>query len=241
MKDAAIAAEPALYKASLNIKTWAEEDRPREKLLLKGKAALSDAELIAILIGSGTAKLTAVDVAKLILAAVGNDLNELARLTVKDLMKHKGIGEAKAISIVSALELGRRRKETAATAKTRITCSTDIYNYIKPQLLDLPHEEFWIILLNRANVVMKKESISSGGVAGTVADPKIIFKKALEQLASSIILVHNHPSGNIKPSTADISLTRKMKEAGQFLDLPVLDHLIFTDNDYYSFADEGIL
>ena len=241
MKDAAIAAEPALYQASLNIKTWAEEDRPREKLLLKGKAALSDAELIAILIGSGTAKLTAVDVAKLILAAVGNDLNELARLTVKDLMKNKGIGEAKAISIVSALELGRRRKETAATAKTRITCSTDIYNYIKPQLLDLPHEEFWIILLNRANVVMKKESISSGGVAGTVADPKIIFKKALEQLASSIILVHNHPSGNLKPSTADISLTRKMKEAGQFLDLPVLDHLIFTDNDYYSFADEEIL
>lgn len=241
MKDAAIAAESAIYQPSLNIKTWAEEDRPREKLLLKGRAALSDAELIAILIGSGTAKLTAVDVAKLILGAVNNDLNDLARLSVKDLMKHKGIGEAKAISIVSALELGRRRKETAATAKTRITCSTDIYNYMKPQLLDLPHEEFWIILLNRANVVMKKESISSGGVAGTVADPKIIFNKALEQLASSVILVHNHPSGNTKPSAADISLTKKMKEAGQFLDLPVLDHVIFTDNDYYSFADEGVL
>ena len=231
----------AAYTPALNIKTWAEEDRPREKLLLKGKAALSDAELIAILIGSGTPKLTAVDVAKLILSAVNNDLNELARLSVKDLMKHKGIGEAKAITIVSALELGRRRKETAATAKTQITCSTDIYNYIKPQLLDLPHEEFWIILLNRANIVMKKESISAGGVAGTVADPKIIFKKALEQLASSVILVHNHPSGNIKPSAADISLTKKMKEAGLFLDLPILDHIIFTNTDYYSFADEGML
>ncbi len=242
MKDAAIASESLVYhQPSLNIKTWAEEDRPREKLLLKGKAALSDAELLAILIGSGTARLTAVDVAKLILAATDNNLNELARLSVKDLMKHKGIGEAKAITIVSALELGRRRKEITASAKTRITCSTDIYTYIKPQLLDLPHEEFWIILLNRANVVMKKECISTGGVAGTVADPKLIFKKALEQLASAIVLIHNHPSGNIKPSAADIALTKKMKEAGQFLDLPILDHLIFTDSDYYSFADEGIL
>jgi len=229
------------YAPTLHIKTWAEEDRPREKLLLKGKASLSDAELIAILIGSGTTRLTAVDVAKLILSAVGHDLSELARLSVKDLMKHKGIGQAKAITIVSALELGRRRREAAATAKTRITCSADIYNCMKPQLLDLPHEEFWVILLNRANVVMRKEPVSSGGVAGTVADPKIIFKKALEQLASSIILVHNHPSGNCQPSAADMALTRKMKEAGQFLDLPVLDHLIFTDQDYYSFADEGTL
>jgi DNA repair protein RadC len=147
VEDRSVTAELSPYTASLNIKTWAEEDRPREKLLLKGKAALSEAELIAILIGSGTPKLTAVDVAKLILSAVGNDLNELARLSVKDLMKHKGIGEAKAITIVSALELGRRRKEAAVAAKTRITCSTDIYNYIKPQLLDLPHEEFWVILL----------------------------------------------------------------------------------------------
>src|SRR6476620_5845958 len=156
-------------------------------------------------------------------------------------MKHKGIGEAKASTIVSALELGRRRKETAAAARTAITCSTDIYDYIKPHLLDLPHEEFWIILLNRANVVMKKTAISSGGVAGTVADPKIIFKHALENLASSIILVHNHPSGNRQPSSADISLTKKLKEAGSFLDLPVLDHLIYTDLGYYSFADEGLL
>ncbi|WP_187263082.1 RadC family protein [Pontibacter beigongshangensis] len=241
MEERVDTSDNSLYQPSLNIKGWAEEDRPREKLLLKGKAALSDAELIAILIGSGTPKLTAVDVAKLILAAVNNDLNELAKLSVNDLKKHKGIGEAKAIAIVSALELGRRRKETQATAKTRITCSTDIYNYIKPQLLDLPHEEFWIILLNRANIVMRKEAISTGGVAGTVADPKIIFKKALEQLASSVILVHNHPSGNLKPSAADIALTKKMKEAGTLLDLPILDHIIFTDNDYYSFADEGIL
>jgi len=226
---------------NLAIKSWAEEDRPREKLLLKGKAALSDAELIAILIGSGTPKLTAVDVAKLILAAVSNDLNELAKLTVKDLMKHKGIGEAKAIAIVSALELGRRRKETAAAARTTITCSTDIYNYIKPHLLDLPHEEFWVILLNRANVIMKKIPVSIGGVAGTVADPKIIFKHAIEHLASAIILVHNHPSGNLKPSAADMALTRKVKEAGALLDLPVLDHLIFADQSYYSFADEGVL
>ncbi|KAA9340892.1 RadC family protein [Adhaeribacter soli] len=229
------------YTPTLGIKSWAEDDRPREKLLLKGKAALSDAELIGILIGSGTTKLTAVDVGKLIMNGVGNDLNALAKLSVKELTKFDGIGEAKAITIVSALELGRRRKETAAAARTTITCSTDIYNYIKPHLLDLPHEEFWIILLNRANVVMKKICISSGGVAGTVADPKIIFKHALENLASSIILVHNHPSGNTKPSAADISLTKKVKEAGLLFDLPVLDHIIFTDNDYYSFADEGLL
>lgn len=232
---------PYAEPASFSIKSWAEEDRPREKLLQKGRAALSDAELMAILLGSGTAKLSAVDVAKLILAAVDNDLNALARLSVKELMRHKGIGEAKAITIVAALELGRRRKEAASAQRTTITCSTDIYNLIRPNLQDLPHEEFWVILLNRANVVMRKTSISSGGVAGTVADPKLIFKEALEQLASSIILVHNHPSGNRNPSAADIALTRKVKEAGQFLDLPVLDHLIYTDLGYYSFADEGML
>ncbi|WP_400192195.1 DNA repair protein RadC [Hymenobacter sp. B81] len=227
--------------ASFSIKSWAEEDRPREKLLARGRAALTDAELLAILLGSGTARLSAVDVAKLILAATGHDLNELARLSVKELMRHKGIGEAKAITIVAALELGRRRRETAAAARATITCSTDIYQLVRPHLQDLPHEEFWVILLNRANVVMRKQSISSGGVAGTVADPKLIFKLALEQLASSVILVHNHPSGNRQPSAADIALTRKLREAGQFLDLPVLDHLIYTDQGYYSFADEGIL
>ncbi|HLK98323.1 MAG TPA: DNA repair protein RadC [Hymenobacter sp.] len=235
------AATPYATSSSFGIKRWAEEDRPREKLMQKGRAALSDAELMAILLGSGTAKLSAVDVAKLVLSAADNDLNTLARFSLKELMRQKGIGEAKAITIVAALELGRRRKESDAPARTTITCSRDIYQLIRPNLQDLPHEEFWVILLNRANVVMRKTSISRGGVAGTVADPKLIFKEALEQLASSIIVVHNHPSGNRSPSAADIALTRKLKEAGQFLDLPVLDHLIYTDAGYYSFADENML
>jgi len=232
---------PYVTPASFGIKRWAEEDRPREKLLAKGRAALSDAELLAILIGSGTTKLSAVDVGMLMLQAVGNDLNELARQSVKQLCRHPGIGEAKAITVVAALELGRRRKEADAPARVTITCSRDIYQLVRPQLMDLPHEEFWVILLNRANVVMRKTAISQGGVAGTVADPKLIFKEALENLASSIILVHNHPSGNRNPSAADIALTRKLKDAGGFLDLPILDHLIYTDQGYFSFADEGML
>lgn len=226
---------------TLKILSWAEEDRPREKLLLKGRAALSDAELIAILIGSGTRSLSAVDLAKLILNKVNNDINELARLSVKDLEKFKGIGEAKAISIVSALELGRRRKESEPTKKEKITCSQDAYDCIRPHLLDIPHEEFWIILMNRANIVTHKLQISSGGIAGTVADPKLIFKKALDYLASSIILIHNHPSGNLSPSQSDIELTKKLKEAGKFLEVPILDHIIFSDNGYYSFTDKGLL
>ncbi len=223
------------------ILSWAEEDRPREKLLLKGKAALSDAELIAILIGSGTKSLSAVDVAKLILKDANHNLHELAKLSVKDLQKFKGIGEAKAISIVSALELGRRRKNSEPVKKEKITCAQDVYELMRPHLWDQPREEFWIIMLNRANVVIKKESISQGGVSGTVADPKLIFKKALENLASSIILIHNHPSGNLKPSEADMKLTRKLTESGKMLDLPVLDHLIFADAGFLSFADEGLL
>jgi DNA repair protein RadC len=226
---------------SLKILSWAEEDRPREKLLLKGKSALSDAELIAILIGSGTRSLSAVDVAKIILTKAENDLNQLAKFSVKDLQKIKGIGEAKAISIVSALELGRRRKDVDFVQKARITCSNDIYQLMKPELMDLPKEEFWILLLNRANSLIKKEQISSGGVSGTVADPKIIFKAALDQYASSVVLVHNHPSGNLKPSQADINLTNKMKEAGKLLEIPILDHIIFGDQGYMSFADEGLL
>jgi DNA repair protein RadC len=234
--------EPAYsVPTSFGIKSWAEEDRPREKLMAKGRAALSDAELLAILIGSGTTKLSAVDVGMLMLKAVDNDLNELARQSVKQLCRHPGIGEAKAITVVAALELGRRRKEADAPIKITITCSRDIYNAIRPHLMDLPHEEFWVVILNRANVVMRKIAISQGGVAGTVADPKMIFKEALENLASSLILVHNHPSGNRQPSAADIALTKKLKSAGQFLDLPILDHLIYTDNGYYSFADEGML
>lgn len=234
-------AAPQVASTSFGIKSWAEQDRPREKMVQKGRAALSDAELIAILLGSGTTKLTAVDVAMLMLQAVDNDLNELARLSIKQLCRHPGVGPAKAIAVVAALELGRRRKEQSAGSRTTIGSSRDIYQLVRPALQDLPHEEFWIILLNRANVVMRQEKISSGGVAGTVADPKLIFKQALENLASSIILVHNHPSGNRQPSATDISLTKKLKEAGHFLDLPILDHLIYTDNGYFSFTDEGLL
>ncbi|WP_028981864.1 RadC family protein [Sporocytophaga myxococcoides] len=225
----------------LKILSWAEEDRPREKLILKGKESLSDAELMAILLGSGTVSLSAVDVAKLVLNGCSNNLNNLAKLSIKDLQKFKGIGEAKAITIISALELGRRRKEAGQNKREKITCASDAFDLMKPHLLDLQHEEFWIILLNRSNDVIKKVFISSGGVAGTVADPKMIYKHALEHLASAIILVHNHPSGNLKPSEADISLTRKLKQAGSFLEIPVLDHLIFTDHEYYSFADEDKL
>ncbi|WKN33443.1 DNA repair protein RadC [Porifericola rhodea] len=223
------------------ILSWAEEDRPREKLLTRGRTALTDAELIAILIGSGTRNKSAVDLSKEILASVNYNLHELAKLTVSDLQKFDGIGEAKAISIVSALELGRRRKEVEPLKREKITCSEDAYRVVQPYLMDQAVEQFWIILLNRANLVIKPELISEGGVSGTVADPKVIFKKALDKLASSIILVHNHPSGNLTPSQADLQLTRKLKEAGKSLDLPVLDHLIFTDHAYYSFADEGML
>jgi len=223
-----------------NILSWAEEDRPREKLLLKGKAALSDAELIAVLIGSGTRELSAVDLSKLILQSVNNNLNELAKLSINDLIKFKGIGDAKAISIAAALELGRRRKESETLKKLKIGSSTDVYEAIRPYLMDLQHEQFWVLLLNRANEVIRPQQISIGGVSGTVADPKMIFKAAIEHLASSIILVHNHPSGNLTPSQADKDLTKKVKEGGQTLDIPVLDHLIFSDTGHFSFADEGI-
>lgn len=179
--------------------------------------------------------------AKIILKSVGNNLNELARLSIKDLSKFRGIGEAKAISIVAALELGRRRREQDRPQRARITCSRDAYNEMLPHLLDKPHEEFWILILNRANEVLRPVQISTGGVSGTVADPKLIFRHALEQLASGLILFHNHPSGNLMPSQADKDLTRKLRDAGRLLDIPVLDHLIFTDKAYYSFADEGIL
>lgn len=224
-----------------NILSWAEEDRPREKLMLKGRAALSDAELIAILIGSGTRELSAVDLSKMILHSVGNNLNELAKLSINDLMKFKGVGDAKAISIAAALELGRRRKESEVLKKAKISSSADAYDAIRPYLMDLSHEQFWVLLLNRANEVIRPFQVSIGGVAGTVADPKIIFKSAIEYLASAIILVHNHPSGNLTPSQADKDLTKRVKEAGRLLDTPILDHLIFGDNGYFSFADEGIL
>tara|TARA_Y100001949_G_C15929406_1_gene304926 strand:- start:106 stop:807 length:702 start_codon:yes stop_codon:yes gene_type:complete len=225
----------------LAITQWAEEDRPREKLLLKGKSSLSDAELIGILLGSGTKTLSAVDLAKQILNSVGNDLHALAKMSVSDLCKFKGIGEAKAISIVSALELGRRRKDAEPVKQPRITCSDDAYQLLKPELTDLPHEEFWIILLKRNNQVIRKEQVSFGGVSGTIVDPKMIFKKALDNLASGMILVHNHPSGNLKPSQADIQLTKKLKTSGELLEIPIYDHIIFTDHGYYSFSDQAMI
>lgn len=226
---------------TLSIKSWSPDDRPREKLILKGKSALSDAELIAILLGSGTSSLSAVDLAKKVLQPAGNNLHELARQTVKDLVKIKGIGEAKALTIVAALELGRRRKDFDGNEKPKITGSRDAYDVVKSDLLDIGHEEFWILLLNRANRVIKKSQISQGGVAGTVADPKIIFKLALEELASGIILAHNHPSGNLTASQADLDLTKKLKDAGKLLDIQVLDHLIVAGQKYFSFADEGLM
>ncbi len=225
----------------LSIKSWSPEDRPREKLMAKGISALSDAELIAILIGSGTAKLSAVDVSKLVLQHVGNQLNELARLSVKELMKIKGIGEAKAITIVAALELGRRRKELDPPDKIKINSSASSFELLKGDLMDLPHEEFWVLLLNRANKLIKKKKVSEGGVSGTVADPKIIYKMALEELASGVIVAHNHPSGNLTASQSDIELTKKLKEAGKFLEIQLLDHIIVAGSKYLSFADEGLI
>jgi DNA repair protein RadC len=226
---------------SLQIKNWSPQDRPREKLLMKGTSALSEAELIAILIGSGTAMLSAVDVAKKVLQLSGNNLHDLARLSVKDLTKVRGIGDAKAITIVAALELGRRRKDQGGEEKNKIASSHDAFAQIGGDLMDLPHEEFWVLLWNRANRVIKKKRVSEGGVSGTVVDPKIIYKLALEELASGVIVVHNHPSGNLTASQSDIDLTRKLKEAGRFLEIQLLDHLIIAGQKYYSFADEGML
>ncbi|MEQ9230954.1 MAG: DNA repair protein RadC [Cyclobacteriaceae bacterium] len=227
--------------ANVSIKQWAEEDRPREKLLLQGRSALTEAELIGILLGSGNQKQTAVDLAKEILRSVDNNLNSLAKLTVKDLIKFNGIGEAKAITIVSALELGRRRKSEEISRKPIIKSSETAYDIMVGDLGDLRHEEFWILLLKRNNELIKKVRISAGGVAGTVADTRIIFKQALEELASSIILVHKHPSRKLKPSTADTQLTKRMVEAGKLLEISVVDHLITTDAGYFSFADEGMI
>lgn len=225
----------------LDIKSWAEEDRPREKMLFKGRSVLTDAELIAILIGSGTPEISAVDLSKSILRSVDNDLNLLAKLSVTDLMKFKGIGEAKAIAIISAIELGRRRSNNQDKKLMKIQRSQDAYDYLKSHLLDLKQEEFWIILLNRANDIIRACQVSSGGVSSTVVDSKVIFSRALEYLASSIILVHNHPSGNLNPSQSDITLTKNLKKAGEIMDISVLDHLIFTNTGFYSFKDEGTI
>ncbi len=223
------------------IREWAEGDRPREKLLLKGKQSLSDAELIAILMSSGSRNESAVDLAKRILKDSNDNLIEISKLGVKDLMKFKGVGEAKAISIIAALELGKRRRGAEALEKKKITSSQDLFEYFSGILGDNNYEVFYILLLNRANKVIREIMISEGGLSGTVADPKKIFKIALEYNASGIILCHNHPSGNIQPSDADIKLTKKLRNAGEMLDLPVIDHIIIGEDNYYSFADENTL
>src|SRR5687767_6044698 len=224
-----------------SIKQWAKDDRPREKLLSKGAENLSNSELLAILIHNGTKEKTAVDLGKEILKLGKDNLNELGKLSVKELMKIKGIGEAKAITITAALELGRRRQATASLEKSVVGSSNDIAAYLRTALKDYRHEVFAVIFLNRANKINHFEIVSEGGITGTVADPRVILKKALEEDAVSIILCHNHPSGSLKPSRADEDLTHKIKEAAKYFDIKVLDHMIVSDAGYFSFADEGLL
>jgi DNA repair protein RadC len=223
------------------IKSWAEDDRPREKLLHKGKISLSDAELIAILIGSGSRNESAVQLSKRILASTGNQLSELGKLSVKKLCEFKGIGPAKAVSIVAAMELGRRRRTEEALEKKKITSSVSVFELMQPIIGELYHEEFWIIYLNNSNKVIEQLQLSKGGITGTLVDVRITLRKALEVGATSIILAHNHPSGTLRPSEADKQLTQKLKTAAQSLDIKVLDHLIVTEKSYFSFADEGVL
>ena len=228
------------YK-KLNIKDWAEEDRPREKLLANGARSLSDAELIAILIGSGNLNETAVELSRRILTSVNNNLNELGRKSIDTLKTFNGIGEAKAITIVAAMELGKRRKDAEVFSKNKITGSKDAADFFMPLLGDLSHEEFWIMLLDRGNKIIDHFMISQGGLSGTVIDVRIILKRAIEKLASSIILCHNHPSGTMQASEADLKITKKINDAAKLMDISVLDHIIIGQNHYLSFADEGIL
>ena len=230
-----------INKASTSIKNWAVDDRPREKLLSKGAAALSDSELLAILINNGHKERSAVEIAKEILRLGNNNLNELGKLSLKDFQEIKGIGEAKAITIASALEFGRRRQATSALEKTVIRMSSDIAEYMRAIIKDFTYEVFGVMYLNKANKINHFEIVSRGGITGTVADPRIILKRALERDATSIVLCHNHPSGNLKPSRADEELTHKIKEAAKYLDIRVMDHIIVSDEGYFSFADEGIL
>lgn len=226
---------------NLTIKNWADEDKPREKLLTKGAKSLSDAELIAILIGSGNTNESAVELAKRILNSTQNNLNELGKKSIGDLTKFKGIGEAKAISIIAAMELGKRRKLAEVIEKTKISGSQDVFDYMQAFISDLQHEEFWVLYLDRSNKIMEHTKISQGGVAGTVIDVKIILKNAVHKLVSSIIICHNHPSGNLNPSDADIKITKKIADAAKLFDINILDHIIIGDNKYYSFADEGMI
>lgn len=229
------------YSSSFSIKEWSENDRPREKLLVKGKNSLTDAELVAILIGSGNKDESAVDLSKRILASVDHQINSLGKLSVKQLMNFKGIGEAKAISIVAGLELGRRRTDEDAPQVQKITSSKDVFMVLNPLIGDLEHEEFWVLYLNNSNKILQKKQISIGGKTGTLVDPRIVYRSALDFGATSIILGHNHPSGSLKPSQSDKNLTQKLKQAGISLDIKLLDHLIIAEKKYFSFADEMIL
>jgi DNA repair protein RadC len=226
---------------SIKITEWAVEDRPREKLIQNGTSSLSDAELLAILINSGTKDKSAVDLGRELLGIVNNNLNSLGRLTIADLKKLHGIGPARAVTIAAALELGRRRKLTEVPEVTQIKCSKDVADIFQPILSDLVHEEFWILFLNRSNKVINRMKLSQGGISGTVTDVRIVMKKAIEFLASGIIVCHNHPSGNLNPSESDTKITQKIKEAGSLMDIQLLDHLIISEKDYYSFADNGLL
>ncbi|WP_418502170.1 RadC family protein [Flagellimonas sp.] len=227
--------------ASFSIKNWADDDKPREKLVQKGCFVLSDAELIAILIGSGSRDESAVELAKRILASVDHNLNELGKLSVNQLMRFKGIGEAKAVSIAAALEMGRRRRTDDTKKITAITSSKDAFELLYPLIGELPHEEFWILYLNNSNKVVHKSQLSKGGITGTLVDVRLVMKQALELGAVDIILAHNHPSGTLKPSLADKQITEKLKKASEALDIRVLDHLIVAQHQYLSFADKGIL
>ena len=222
------------------IHQWAEDDRPREKFLLKGKAALSDSELLAILIGSGSRNESAVQLCQRILASSENNLNTLGKMSVSQLMQFKGIGEAKAISIAAALELGRRRRAEEAVELKKITSSKAVFEIMQPIIGELPHEEFWVLYLNNSNKVIYKAQLSKGGITGTVVDIRLLFKMALEQNATAVLLTHNHPSGKLLASDADIQITKKVKEAGKTLEIHVLDHIIITENGYLSFQDTGI-
>jgi len=228
------------YK-NLTIKDWALEDRPREKMIKRGINSLSDAELLAILIKSGTKNENAVAIAQRILLSANSNLNELGKYSLTNFTSTKGIGEAKGLTIMAALELGRRRKQTEALNRTKIESSKDIIEIFQPQLADLPHEEFWVLFLNRANKVIDQSRITQGGITGTIFDIKLILKSAIEKLASSIIVCHNHPSGNPKPSEQDIKITQRLKEASQLFEISLLDHIIITDSECYSFADSGML
>jgi DNA repair protein RadC len=226
---------------SLKITDWAVEDRPREKLIRNGTSSLSDAELLAILLSSGTKNKSAVDLGRELLGTVDNNLNSLGKLTVEDLRKLHGIGPARAVIITAALELGRRRKLAEVPDVPQIKCSKDVADIFQPLLSDLMHEEFWILFLNRSNKVINRMKLSQGGVSGTVTDVRMVMKRAIEYLASGIIVCHNHPSGNLNPSESDSKITQKIKEAGNLMDIQLLDHLIISDKCYYSFADNGLL